>query len=41
VLAFTADRVEDVTQTYTLKWESIQQRRLNKKKAIDFPKVYS
>ena len=41
VLAFTADRVEDVTQTYTLKWESIQQQRLNKKKAIDFPKVYS
>src|SRR5215217_3967992 len=40
VLAFTADRVEDVTQTYTLKWESIQQQRLNKKKAIDFPKVY-
>jgi hypothetical protein len=41
VLAFTADRVEDVTQTYTLKWESIQQRRLNKKKAIDFSKIYS
>ena len=41
VLAFTADKVEDVTQTYTLKWEAIQQRRLNKKKAIDFPKVYS
>ena len=41
VLAFTADRVEDVTQTYTLKWEYIQQQRLNKKKAIDFPKVYS
>jgi hypothetical protein len=41
VLAFTADKVEDVTQTYTLKWESIQQRRLKKKKAIDFPKVYS
>jgi len=31
VLAFTADRVEDVTQKYTLKWESIQQRRLNKR----------
>jgi peptide-N4-(N-acetyl-beta-glucosaminyl)asparagine amidase len=31
VLAFTADKVEDVTQTYTLKWESIQQRRLNKR----------
>jgi hypothetical protein len=41
VLAFTADKVEDVTQTYTLKWESIQQRRLKKKKAKDFPKVYS
>ena len=42
VLAFTADKVEDVTQTYTLKWESIQQRRLKKrKKAMDFPKVYS
>jgi peptide-N4-(N-acetyl-beta-glucosaminyl)asparagine amidase len=36
VLAFSADRVEDVTQTYTLKWESIQQRRLKKKKATDF-----
>jgi peptide-N4-(N-acetyl-beta-glucosaminyl)asparagine amidase len=32
VLAFTADRVEDVTQTYTLKWESIQQRRLKKRR---------
>ncbi len=41
VLAFTADRIEDVTQTYTLKWEAIQQRRLKKKKTIDFPKVYS
>lgn len=42
VFAFTADKIEDVTQTYTLKWESIQQRRLKKrKKAIDFPKVYS
>jgi peptide-N4-(N-acetyl-beta-glucosaminyl)asparagine amidase len=40
-LAFTADKVEDVTQTYTLKWEAIQQRRLKRKKAIDFPKVYS
>jgi peptide-N4-(N-acetyl-beta-glucosaminyl)asparagine amidase len=38
VLAFTADKVEDVTQTYTLKWEAIQQRR-SKKKAIDFPKI--
>jgi Transglutaminase-like superfamily len=41
VLAFTADKIEDVTQAYTLKWASIQQRRLKKKKAIDFPKVYS
>ena len=41
VLAFTADKVEDVTQRYTLKWEAIQQRRLKRKKAIDFPKVYS
>ena len=41
VLAFTADKVEDVTQTYTLKWEAIQQRRLKRKKTIDFPKVYS
>ena len=41
VLAFTADKVEDITQTYTLKWDSIQQRRLKRKKAIDFPKVYS
>jgi peptide-N4-(N-acetyl-beta-glucosaminyl)asparagine amidase len=42
VLAFTADKVEDVTQRYTLKWETIQQRRLkNKNTATDFPKVYS
>jgi Transglutaminase-like superfamily len=41
VLAFTSDKIEDVTQTYTLKWKSIQQRRLNKRKAIDFSKVYS
>ena len=32
VLAFTADKVEDVTQRYTLKWETIQQRRLKTKK---------
>jgi peptide-N4-(N-acetyl-beta-glucosaminyl)asparagine amidase len=32
VLAFTADKVEDVTQTYTLKWEAIQQRRLKKRR---------
>jgi peptide-N4-(N-acetyl-beta-glucosaminyl)asparagine amidase len=42
VLAFSADRIEDVTQKYTLQWEAIQQRRLKyKKNAIDFPKVYS
>jgi peptide-N4-(N-acetyl-beta-glucosaminyl)asparagine amidase len=43
VLAFTADKVEDVTQRYTLKWETIQHRRLKNKNsnAIDFPKVYS
>ena len=39
VLAFTADRVKDVTQRYTLKWEAIQQRRLKKKKATDFPRL--
>ena len=38
VLAFTADEVKDVTQTYTQKWEDIQQRRLKKKNAIDFPR---
>lgn len=31
VLAFTADKVEDVTQRYTLKWETMQQRRLTTK----------
>jgi hypothetical protein len=37
VLAFTADNVEDVTKTYTLKWETIQQRRLkNRNNAMDF-----
>ncbi len=41
VLAFTADMVEDVTQTYTLKWEAIKQRRLKKRKEIDFIKDYS
>jgi peptide-N4-(N-acetyl-beta-glucosaminyl)asparagine amidase len=42
VLAFSADRVEDATQRYTLQWEAIQQRRLkNKKNAMDFQKVYS
>jgi hypothetical protein len=42
VLAFIANEVEDVTKTYTQKWETIQQRRLkNKNKAIDFPKLYS
>lgn len=27
VLAFTADKIEDVTQTYTLQWDTVQQRR--------------
>jgi len=36
VLAFTAYEVKDVTQTYTRKWEDIQQRRLKTKRAIDF-----
>ena len=42
VLAFTADKIEDVTKTYTQKWETVHQRRLkNKNNAIDFPKLYS
>ncbi|MGN6624607.1 MAG: hypothetical protein ACTHKK_10735 [Candidatus Nitrosocosmicus sp.] len=44
VLAFTADKLEDVTETYTLKWGSIHQRRSlkdNKNNAINFPKLYS
>ena len=42
VLAFTADKVEDVTKTYTQKLETIQQRRLkNKNSTIDFPELYS
>jgi peptide-N4-(N-acetyl-beta-glucosaminyl)asparagine amidase len=44
VLAFAADKVEDVTKTYTQKWETIQQRRLknkNKNNVLDFPKLYS
>jgi hypothetical protein len=42
MLAFTADKVEDVTKTYTQKWETIQQRRLkNKNNVLDFPKLYS
>lgn len=38
VLAFTSDKVEDVTKTYTLKWEKIKQRRLlnNKDNVIGF-----
>jgi hypothetical protein len=31
VLAFSADKVEDVTQRYTQQWETIQQRRVKKK----------
>jgi Transglutaminase-like superfamily len=48
VLAFSADKVEDVTQRYTQQqWETIQQYRVkkkdnkNKNNAIDFAKVYS
>jgi peptide-N4-(N-acetyl-beta-glucosaminyl)asparagine amidase len=42
VFAFTADNVEDVTKTYTLKWETIQQRRLKSRyNAMDFLKIYS
>jgi Transglutaminase-like superfamily len=42
VLAFTADKIEDVTKTYTQKWETLQQRRLkNKNNVLDFPKLYS
>jgi peptide-N4-(N-acetyl-beta-glucosaminyl)asparagine amidase len=42
VLAFTADNVEDVTKTYSLIWETIQQRRLkNRNNAMDFLKLYS
>jgi peptide-N4-(N-acetyl-beta-glucosaminyl)asparagine amidase len=39
VLAFTADKVEDVTQTYTLKWGAIQQRRLKKRKQKIFQRL--
>jgi hypothetical protein len=42
VLAFSADKIEDVTQRYMLQWEDTQQRKLiTKKNVIDFPKVYS
>jgi hypothetical protein len=42
VLAFSADKIEDVTQRYMLQWEDTQQRNLiTKKNVIDFPKVYS
>jgi peptide-N4-(N-acetyl-beta-glucosaminyl)asparagine amidase len=42
VFAFTANKVEDVTQIYTLKWKSVQQQRLkNKNNAMDLPKIYS
>jgi hypothetical protein len=41
VLAFSADKIEDVARRYTLQWEAIQQLRLkNKKNTIDFLKVY-
>jgi hypothetical protein len=39
VLAFTADKVEDVTQTYTLKWGAIQQRRLKKRRQKIFQRL--
>ena len=39
---FSADKIEYVTQRYTLQWEAVQQQRLkNKKNAIGFTKVYS
>jgi peptide-N4-(N-acetyl-beta-glucosaminyl)asparagine amidase len=42
VLAFTADEVKDVTKTYTIKWETILQRRLkSKNNSIDFSKLYT
>ncbi|MGN6347733.1 MAG: transglutaminase domain-containing protein [Candidatus Nitrosocosmicus sp.] len=42
VLAFTADEVEDVTKTYTTKWETILKRRLkSKNNSIDFSKLYT
>ena len=42
LLAFTADNVEHVTKTYTLKWETTQQRRLkNRNNAMHFLKLYS
>ncbi|MGN6628307.1 MAG: transglutaminase-like domain-containing protein [Candidatus Nitrosocosmicus sp.] len=42
VLAFTADEVEDVTKTYTIKWETILKRRLKgKNNSIDFSKLYT
>jgi peptide-N4-(N-acetyl-beta-glucosaminyl)asparagine amidase len=37
VLAFSVDKIEDVSQRYTLQWDAIKQRRLkNKRNAIDF-----
>lgn len=43
VLAFTADNVENVTETYTQRGEEIQQKRLlkNKNNVIGFQKLYS
>jgi peptide-N4-(N-acetyl-beta-glucosaminyl)asparagine amidase len=44
VLAFSADKVEDVTKRYTQRWEAIQQRRLSNKKnttMTDLAKFYS
>jgi ribosomal protein S17E len=42
VLAFSADRVEDIIQRYTLQWDSVQRRRkANKKSVTDFAEIYS
>jgi peptide-N4-(N-acetyl-beta-glucosaminyl)asparagine amidase len=42
VLAFTADEVEDITKTYSLKWKTILQRRMkNKTNSVNFPKLYT
>jgi len=42
VLAFSSDKVEDVTQSYTLQWDIVRQRRkTNKNNMIDFPKIYN
>jgi peptide-N4-(N-acetyl-beta-glucosaminyl)asparagine amidase len=43
VLAFSADKVEDVTERYTQQWETIRQRRRlknNKNNTLDFEEIY-